>query len=77
MTSTRSYRTCHLCEATCGLAIDVDGDAVVAVRGDDADVFSRGYLCPKAAALPALHHDRDWLRAPLVRDADGALAPTS
>ena len=77
MTSTRSYRTCHLCEATCGLAIDVEGDAVVAVRGDDADAFSRGYLCPKAAALPALHHDRDWLHAPLVRDADGALAPTS
>ncbi|MEZ4398634.1 MAG: molybdopterin-dependent oxidoreductase [Kofleriaceae bacterium] len=64
----RHYRTCPLCEATCGLAIDVDAaGAVVDVRGDGADAFSRGYLGPKASALRGLHHDPDWLRTPRVR----------
>jgi len=62
------YRSCTLCEATCGVAIETDGDRVVSVRGDDADPFSRGYICPKAAALADLHHDPDRLRRPLIRD---------
>ena len=62
------YRSCPLCEATCGVAIEVDGDRVTGIRGDDADPFSRGYLCPKASALGDLHHDPDRLRAPLVRE---------
>jgi anaerobic selenocysteine-containing dehydrogenase len=52
----------------CGLEVHVDGDRVVAVRPDDADVWSRGYVCPKGAMLGELHHDPDRLRAPLVRE---------
>jgi len=59
-----------LCEATCGVAIEVEGDRVASVRGDDADPFSRGFICPKAAALADLHHDPDRLRRPVVRDGD-------
>ncbi len=66
------YRTCPLCEATCGLAVEVEGDQVVRVRGDDGDPFSQGFICPKGANLGALHHDPDRLRTPLVR-RDGAL----
>ncbi len=60
--------TCPLCEATCGLAIDVDpvGRTVLKVRGDDEDVFSRGFACPKGLAIGELHADPDRLRAPLV-----------
>jgi len=63
------FRNCHLCEAHCGVAIEVDREAgrVVTVRGDDDDPFSRGYLCPKAYGLKGLHEDPDRLRAPLVR----------
>ena len=76
--TTRRYRTCHLCEATCGLTLEVDDDArrVVSVRGDVDDPFSRGYLCPKAHGLIALHDDPDRLRTPLVRK-DGALVPAT
>jgi anaerobic selenocysteine-containing dehydrogenase len=70
------YRICPLCEATCGLEISVDHDKVTAVRGDDADVFSHGFVCPKGAALTQLHDDPDRLRAPLVR-RDGTLQPAS
>ncbi len=80
VSTTRTYRTCPLCEATCGLAIDLGGDdgrEVRGVRGDEADPFSRGYLCPKAYGLKALHEDPDRLRMPLVRGTDGELHEAS
>ncbi|HYH59734.1 MAG TPA: molybdopterin-dependent oxidoreductase, partial [Thermoleophilaceae bacterium] len=64
--------TCPLCEATCGLRIEVEDNRVLSIRGDDEDVFSRGFLCPKAAGLKALEEDPDRLRRPLVR-RDGEL----
>ena len=60
-------RTCPLCEAMCGLTLEVPGDRVLAVRGDPEDAFSRGYLCPKAVGLMDVHHDPDRLRQPLRR----------
>ena len=66
--TTTHYRSCTLCEATCGIAVEVDGDRVVAVRGDDADPFSKGYICPKATALADLHHDPDRLKQPMIRE---------
>ena len=70
------FHTCPLCEATCGLRIETDGDAIVSIRGDDEDVFSRGFLCPKAAGLKPLQEDPDRLRRPLVR-RDGELHEAS
>jgi anaerobic selenocysteine-containing dehydrogenase len=63
-------RTCHLCEAMCGVLIEVDGDRVVSVRPDPDDVFSRGHICPKGPALRELHHDPDRLRQPMRRSGD-------
>ena len=65
------FRTCHLCEAMCGIAIDLEGDRIVAVRGDKDDPFSRGHICPKAVALQDVHEDPDRLRQPLRRTATG------
>ncbi len=61
--------TCPLCEATCGIVVEVDPEAgaVRGVRGDPDDPFARGHICPKAHGLKALHEDPDRLRAPLVR----------
>jgi anaerobic selenocysteine-containing dehydrogenase len=62
------YRTCPLCEATCGLEITVSPqEQVVRIRGDMNDVFSRGYICPKGSTLKNLHEDPDRLRMPLVK----------
>ena len=71
-----SYRVCPLCEATCGLEIRTRGREVIGIRGDDDDVFSRGFICPKAYALKELDADPDRLRAPLVR-RNGTLAPAT
>lgn len=65
--TTIAFRTCHLCEATCGLELHLDGDAITLVRGDRDDVFSRGYLCPKGTALKHLEADPDRVRRPLVK----------
>ena len=61
------YRTCPLCEATCGLEIEVQGDTVRRIRGDREDVFSKGFICPKGSTLKQLHEDPDRLRSPLVK----------
>src|SRR5215211_7096180 len=62
-----TYRTCPFCEATCGLEIEMEGREVASIRGDREDVFSRGFLCPKAFGLKQLHEDPNRLRTPLVR----------
>ena len=62
---------CPLCEATCGLELTLEGEQVVAVRGDAEDVFSRGFVCPKGVAIGDLHHDPARLRTPMVRDGSG------
>lgn len=71
-----AFRTCPLCEATCGLALTVEDDRITRVRGDDDDVFSRGYLCPKGAAFGQLEHDPDRIQEPLVK-RDGTFVPVS
>jgi anaerobic selenocysteine-containing dehydrogenase len=70
-TTTRTvYRTCPLCEATCGLELRLDGRDIALVRGDRDDVFSHGFLCPKGTALKQLEADPDRLRRPQVRRGD-------
>ncbi|KAF1310929.1 dehydrogenase [Pseudomonas sp. SG-MS2] len=69
MTKTLHHRACHLCEAICGLNIEVshesDGEArISAIKGDPQDPFSRGHICPKAVALQDIQDDPDRLRQP-------------
>jgi anaerobic selenocysteine-containing dehydrogenase len=68
--TTIAYRTCHLCEATCGLELHLDDGAITLVRGDRDDVFSRGYLCPKGTAIKQLESDPDRVRTPMIRRGD-------
>lgn len=62
-----AYRTCPLCEATCGLEIEVHGVEIKRIRGDREDAFSKGFICPKGSTLKQLHEDVDRLRGPLVK----------
>ena len=65
------FRTCPLCEATCGLEITIRNGAVQRIRGDREDVFSHGFICPKGSTLKQLETDPDRLRAPQIRTDDG------
>ena len=65
------FRTCHLCEAMCGVAIDIQDGQIQSIKGDPDDPLSQGYICPKATALEDLHQDPERLRKPVRRTADG------
>jgi anaerobic selenocysteine-containing dehydrogenase len=65
------YRVCTLCEATCGIALEIEEERVVSIKGDENDPFSQGYICPKATAMKGLHEDPDRLRKPLRKRTDG------
>ncbi len=79
-TTTSAARTvrsfCRVCTSVCGILVDVDGDDVVRVRGDQDHPLSRGYTCAKGRALPQMHHHPDRLERPLVC-VDGELQPTT
>jgi len=62
------FHTCMLCEAVCGLTVEVEGDSAGRVRGDPDDPFSRGHVCPKAAAIVDVQDDPDRIRAPQRRE---------
>ncbi len=75
MTKTLHHRACHLCEAICGLNIEVSheqgGRALIhSIKGDPQDPFSRGHVCPKAVALQDIQNDPDRLRQPHKRVGD-------
>ncbi len=61
------YRACHLCEAICGLEMKIEGNNIVSIRGDEADPFSRGHICPKGVAIKDLYEDENRLRQPLKK----------
>jgi anaerobic selenocysteine-containing dehydrogenase len=75
--ATTVLRGCNLCEAGCGLVLEVDGDRIVGVRPDADDPVSHGYVCPKGMAIAELHHDPDRLRRPMRRDANGGFREIS
>ena len=70
-----AFRACNLCEAICGLAIELervqDGtERVVSIRGDERDPLSKGHICPKAVALQDVYDDPNRLKRPLKRVGD-------
>jgi len=64
------YRQCTLCEAHSGIQVEVEGERVLRISGDADDVLSRGYICPKAAALSDIQSDPDRLRRPVKKLGD-------
>ena len=64
-------RTCHICEANCGVLMSVKDGKVVSVKGNPDHVLSEGYICPKATAIPDLQNDPDRLRKPLKKTSEG------
>src|SRR5262249_17841547 len=59
---------CRSCWSGCGILVDVDeNQQVLGVRGDHDHPMSKGYMCPKGAALPWAHHRPDRLNYPVLR----------
>ncbi len=63
-------RTCHICEANCGVLVEVEGREILSIKGNPDHVLSRGHICPKATAIADLQDDPDRLHRP-VKKVDG------
>ncbi|MEM8919475.1 MAG: molybdopterin oxidoreductase family protein [Pseudomonadota bacterium] len=63
-------RTCHICEANCGLLVEVEDREILSIRGNPDHVLSRGHICPKGTAIADLQNDPDRLHKP-VKKVDG------
>ena len=60
-------RTCHICEANCGVIVMAEGRDILSIKGDPDNAMSRGHICPKATAIADLQNDPDRLRRPMKR----------
>ena len=69
------HRTCHLCEAGCGLVLSVEDQRIVSVTPDPDDPSSAGYACPKGIHIAGIHDDPDRLRQPLRKMSNGEFQP--
>lgn len=67
---------CRICEALCGLELDVEDGRVVQIRPDREHVVTRGYGCIKGLRQHELYQSDDRLRQPLRREG-GRLRPVA
>ncbi|MBL8970758.1 MAG: molybdopterin-dependent oxidoreductase, partial [Myxococcales bacterium] len=65
--SETKHTFCRICEALCGLEVDVEGERVVAIRPDPRHVASRGFACVKGLNQHHLYDSPDRLLYPLKR----------
>ena len=69
----RSQKTyCRICEAACGLVVDVETDAsgseiIRRITADAEHPVSKGYACIKGTTLAGIHQDPDRVNFPLKR----------
>jgi anaerobic selenocysteine-containing dehydrogenase len=69
-TRLRSY--CRLCEAGCGIVVDVADDGTIEkVRPDNEHPVTAGFACNKGLLCGEIHHDPHRLDQPQRRTADG------
>lgn len=71
----RKRTFCRICEALCGLEVDVEGGRVVAARPDPEHVVTEGFACPKGLNQHLMYGSPDRLEHPMRRGADGAHQP--
>jgi formate dehydrogenase len=67
---------CRICEASCGLEVEVERGRIVQIRPDAAHVATGGYACVKGLKQARMYDSPDRLRQPLAR-VNGELRPVS
>jgi anaerobic selenocysteine-containing dehydrogenase len=55
---------CRICEALCGLEVDVDEGRIVDIRPDAAHVGTEGFGCPKGLKQHMLYDSSRGKRLP-------------
>ncbi len=68
---------CVLCSHNCGIRVDVEDGRIAAIRADDSNPISRGYMCNKAVTCDRYAHHAQRLHHPLRRRSDGTFEEIS
>src|SRR6185295_2010024 len=68
---------CVLCSHNCGVRVDVAGGRIVAVRADETNPITTGYICNKAVSIPHYVRHAERVEHPLRRRADGTFERVS
>ncbi len=58
---------CAICEATCGLEVDVQDNQIIEIRPNKDHVVSQGHICVKGKKFASIQHSPDRITAPLKR----------
>jgi anaerobic selenocysteine-containing dehydrogenase len=62
---------CVLCSHNCGIRVDVKDGRIAAVRADETNPITRGYVCNKAFSIAHYVEHGDRVRHPMRRRPDG------
>jgi anaerobic selenocysteine-containing dehydrogenase len=62
---------CVLCSHNCGIRVDVRDGRITAVRGDERNPITEGYICNKAVTVDRYAHHGQRVEQPLRRRAGG------
>ena len=57
---------CVLCSQNCGVRVDVAGGRIVAVRADERNPITTGYICNKGFSIPSYVRHAERLAHPLI-----------
>jgi anaerobic selenocysteine-containing dehydrogenase len=63
---------CVLCSHNCGVRVDVEAGRIVAVRGDDTNPITTGYICNKAVSIAHYVRHPERVEYPMRRRPDGS-----
>ena len=63
---------CVLCSHNCGIRVDVADGQITAVRGDERNPITAGYICNKAVSIPHYVRHAERVEHPLRRRPDGS-----
>lgn len=61
---------CVICEATCGLEVDVENNKVLEIRANKDHVVSKGHICVKGRRFGSVQHSPDRITEPQKRVGD-------
>ena len=65
------YTFCRICEAACGLAVEVENNKIVRITPNKNHVSSRGFACIKGLKFHEIVHSPDRVQQPLKRTEEG------
>src|SRR6185295_6860030 len=69
---------CRICEAHCGLKIDISEEgALTKIHPDGDHLISQGFVCAKGLRFLEVADHPERLQHPLIRQADGSFKPAT